>query len=266
VNRCGLVVTTHARADALARVLDSVARQSAPPDELLIAEDGEDAATAEVVAHHAAAAPFPVRHLTQPHRGFRAGRIRNAAIARSDCDYLVMLDGDMVLHPEFLADHRSLARPGHWTQGVRILLDAAATRRLIADHATLPQPWSRGLGVVRRCYALRAPRLAGALRTAANRVLAIKGCNQGFWRADLLAVNGFDEAITGWGSEDKELCARLENAGVRRQSLLFAAVAWHLDHPPASRDRAQANRARWQEAARSGRTRCEAGIDGHSAS
>lgn len=265
MTRCGLVITTYARADALARVLESIARQSGPPDELLIAEDGEDAATAEVVARHAAAVRYPVRHLTQPHLGYRLARSRNAAIARSDCDYLVMLDGDMVLHPEFLSDHRALARRGYWTQGVRILLDDAATQRLLADGADFLRPWSRGLGLVRRSYALRAPRLAAALRGAANHLLAIKGCNQAFWRSDLLAVNGYDEAITGWGSEDKELCARLGNAGVRRQSLLFAAIAWHLHHPPAARDRADVNRARWQDSERSGRTRCEDGVDGHTA-
>jgi len=265
VTRCGLLVTTHTRADALARVLASVAAQSEPPDELLVAEDGLDAATSRVVAQYAAAAGYPVRHLRQPHEGFRAGRIRNAAIAVTDCDYLVLLDGDMVVHPGFLADHRAIARPGHWSQGVRIVLDADATRRLIADEAALPRPWSRGMGLARRGYALRAVPLARVLRSAANRFVAVKGCNQGFWRRDLLAANGFDEAITGWGSEDKELCARLANAGVRRQTLLFAAVAWHLHHPPAPRDRAVANRARWQETRRLGRTRCEAGIDGHPA-
>lgn len=265
MNRCGLVVTTFARADALARVLDSIAAQTASPDELLVAEDGTDPATATVVARHAARARYPVRHLTQPHEGYRLARSRNVAIARSDSDYLVMIDGDMVLHPEFLADHRALARPGYWTQGVRILLDAAATQRIL-DGAVLPRPWSPGLGFVRRSYALRAASLARRLRSAANGVVAVKGCNQAFWRADLLAVNGLDEAITGWGAEDKELCARLKNRGVRRQTLLFAAVAWHLDHPPAARDRAAFNLERWQESARSGRTRCDAGVDRHLAS
>ncbi len=262
MNRCGLVVTTYARADSLARVLDSVAAQTAPPDELLVAEDGTDAATAAAVARHSARARYPVHHLTQPHEGYRLARSRNAAIARSESDYLVMIDGDMVLHPEFLADHRALARPGYWTQGVRILLDGAATRRIL-DGAAPPRPWSSGLGFVRRSYAVRAALLARGLRNVANGVVAVKGCNQGFWRSDLLAANGFDEGITGWGSEDKELCARLVNAGVRRQTLLFAAVAWHLDHPPASRERAGVNRERWQDSARSGRTQCEAGVDRH---
>lgn len=263
MTRCCLVVTTHERPDALARVLAAVAAQTLAPDELVVADDGSGPDTAAVVQRHAAAVHYPVHHAWQPHEGFRAGRIRNAAIARARSDYVVLLDGDMVPHPSFLADHRALARPGHYSQGVRIALDAAATRRLLETGGELPQPWSPGLGRLRRLYGLYALRLAAPLRGAANAVVAVKACNQGFWRDDLVAVNGFDEAMTGWGSEDKELCARLENAGVRRQTLLFAAIAWHLDHGPASRDRADLNRARWQETVRLRRTRCEDGLDRH---
>ena len=81
--------------------------------------------------------------------------------------------------------------------------------------------------------------------------------------AELVGTNGFDESMSGWGSEDKELCARLENAGIRRQTLLFAAIACHLAHPPASRSRAAQNRARWRDSVRSGLTRCELGLDQH---
>lgn len=263
MTRCSLVVTTHERPDALARVLASVAAQARPPDELLVADDGSGPATAALVSRYAAAVPYPVRHAWQPHEGFRAGRIRNAAIAQARGEYVVLLDGDMVVHPCFLRDHLDLARPGHYSQGVRIALDAAATRRLLDPAAPLPGPLAAGLGFARRAYALRAPALARRLRGAANRLVAIKSCNQGFWRDDLLAVNGFDEAMTGWGSEDKELCARLGHAGVRRQTLLFAALAWHLAHAPAPRHAAVANRARWADTVRSGRRRCEAGIDGH---
>jgi glycosyltransferase involved in cell wall biosynthesis len=265
VTRCCLVVTTHERPDALDRVLDTVAAQSRPPDELIVADDGSGPATAAVVAGHAAHGRYPVHHAWQPHAGFRAGRIRNVAIARTRCDYVVLLDGDMVAHRDVLADHLALARPGHYSQGVRILLDAAATQRMLRSGDAPLYPLAPGLGLARRAYGLRAPPAARLVRRVANAVVAIKACNQGFWRDDLLAVNGFDEAITGWGSEDKELCARLENAGVQRQTLLFAAIAWHLDHPPASRTRADANRARWHDSVQTRRTRCAIGIDGHPA-
>jgi GT2 family glycosyltransferase len=219
-----------------------------------------------VVDGHAARAACPVRHLRQPHEGFRAGRIRNAAIAATGCDYVVLLDGDMVIHPDFLAEHLAYARPGHYSQGVRILLDDTATRRLLPVAAPLPRPLAPGLGLARRIYALHAPRLTPLLARAANRVVAVKACNQGFWRADLLRANGFDEAMTGWGAEDKELCARLENAGVQRQTLVFAAIAWHLAHEPAPRAQAEANRQRWRTTVAERRTRCTAGIDGHAPS
>jgi len=263
VTSCGLLVTTYERPDALARVLESVAAQSRLPDELIIADDGSGSATAEVIRDFAATASFPVHHVWQPHDGFRAGRARNRAIARARCEYLVLVDGDMVLDPRFVADHVALARRGWFSQGVRIRLDARATQRLLAPGSALPGLGSAGLGVLRRTYALRSPALARRLRLAANRVIALKACNQGFWRDDLVAVNGFDETMTGWGAEDKELCARLSNAGTRRQTLLFAALAWHLEHPPADRLAADANAARWKETVRTGRTRCAVGLDAH---
>jgi GT2 family glycosyltransferase len=263
VTRCCLIVTTHERPDALERVLAAAGAQERLPDELIVADDGSGPATAALVNRLAPTVPFPVHHAWQPHAGFRAGRIRNAAIIRTRCEYVVLLDGDMVPHPGFIADHCALARPGRYSQGVRILLDADATRRLIEPGSALPRPSASGLGRLRRLYGLHAPRLARPLRSAANALVSVKACNQGFWRDDLVAVNGFDEAMTGWGSEDKELCARLENAGVRRQTLLFAAIAWHLAHPPASRAAAEFNRARWVSTQRTRRTRCEAGLDRH---
>jgi glycosyltransferase involved in cell wall biosynthesis len=263
VTSCCLVVTTYERPGALARVLASVAEQSRCPNEVIVADDGSGPDTIEVVRRFESQARCPVRFVTQPHDGFQAGRIRNAAIAATDCDYVVLLDGDMVIHPRFVEDHVSNARRGYFSQGVRIPLDARATRIQLAPGAGIPGPLTPGLGGLRRSYAFRSPAVSVLLRRAANSVIAIKSCNQGFWRRDLLAVNGFDEDMRGWGSEDKELCARLENAGIRRQTLLFAAIAFHLDHPPASRSSAAANRVLWSETVRSGRTRCDAGIDRH---
>jgi glycosyltransferase involved in cell wall biosynthesis len=263
VTSCCLVVTTFERPAALARVLASVAKQSRWPDEVIVADDGSRQATVDVVRTFELQARCPVRFVTQPHDGFQAGRIRNAAIASTGCDYVVLLDGDMVVHPRFIEDHVMHARSGCFSQGLRIPLDARATRIQLAPGAGIPGPFSPGLGGLRRSYAFRSPAMSVLLRRTANGIVAIKSCNQGFWRSDLLAVNGFDEEMRGWGSEDKELCARLENAGIRRQTLLFAAIAFHLDHPPAPRSSATVNRALWQETVRSGRTRCEAGIDRH---
>ncbi|NMW24458.1 glycosyl transferase family 2, partial [Rhodanobacter denitrificans] len=59
----------------------------------------------------------------------------------------------------------------------------------------------------------------------------IKSCNMAFWREDLLRLNGFNEAMTGWGREDTELALRAFHAGLRRRELRFSALATHLYHP-----------------------------------
>lgn len=260
--RCALIVTTHERPDALASSLASIAAQSVAPDEVLIADDGSGAATRELVAQFAVGSVCPVHHLWQPHQGFRAGRARNLAIARSSCEYLVLLDGDMVVEPHFIEDHRAVARPGYWSQGTRVMLDALASQTVLTSGirtaAAAPGLTWRG-----RAYARRLPALSRGLLRAANTFIAVKSCNQGMWRQDLLRVNGFDEEMTGWGCEDKELCSRLANAGVLRQTLLWSAIAFHLHHPPAARDQADRNRSRWLASVQTGRTRCARGLADH---
>lgn len=285
--RITLAITTHARADALARVLACVRAQTRPPDEAVVAEDGADPATAAVVAHHAAAlavtsATSRLQHVQQPHLGFRVARLRNLAIAAATGDYIVFVDGDMLLHPRFLEDHARCARPGRWTQGVRIPLDATVTQAMLAgaldavedgaadgggahdrDAPTVPGPLARGRFGLRRAALWHAPRLQRALRDAGAGLLAVKSCNQGFWRADLLRVNGFDERFEGWGPEDKDLCARLAHAGLRRQALLGGGIACHLHHPPAARDRRALNESLLAATLAARATRCERGVDGH---
>jgi glycosyltransferase involved in cell wall biosynthesis len=261
--RLTLLLTTFDRPDALACVLASIERQSQMPDEVIIADDGSGPSTHHVVEDFQRRFARIVHHAWQRHDGPRVGRARNVGIAMAGGDYLVQIDGDMVLHPEFIADHARAARPGYWVQGTRILLDETRTRELIANGPHTFGVLSPGLGLKRRLYAPHSPTASVSLRRAANAFIAVKGCNQGFWRADLERVNGYDEAMTGWGAEDKELAARLVHAGVRRATLLFGGIAYHLRHEAAPRDREAINDAILRETLKSRRVRCAAGLDGH---
>ncbi len=261
--RLALAITTYERPDALAAVLASVTRQSAAPAEVIIADDGSGDATRVVIEGFARSSFMPVRKVSQPHAGFRVARLRNLAIAATNAEYVVFVDGDMLLHPEFIADHVRIARRGYFTQGVRANADAALTRRLLDDPSLPVGPTTAGFGALRRAYLLHAPALSRIVRGIGNALISIKSCNQGFWRRDLLRVNGFNEAFEGWGPEDKELCARLGHAGVRRQTLLFGGIAVHLEHPPAARDGVAANVAILDATRKERKIRCERGLDSH---
>ncbi len=256
-----LIVTTFDRPDALALGLASALAQSEPPDEILVADDGSGEATRALVARLAAGAPVPVRHLWQEHRGFRLAAARNRAIAAAAGPYLVLVDGDLVLHPAFLADHRRAARPGRWVQGSRVLLSEPVTREALATGRTafgLLDPGTRN-----RKNGLRSPLLSRLASREGRDPLRVRGANLALWRADALRVNGFDEAFEGWGREDSEFAARLAHAGVARLHLRFAAVAWHLWHPEASRAALPANQQRLEATLAARAVRCERGLDGH---
>ena len=47
---------------------------------------------------------------------------------------------------------------------------------------------------------------------------------------DFIKINGYDEYFEGWGSEDKDLAARLQNSGCQKRYLKFAGIVYHLWH------------------------------------
>lgn len=261
--RLALAITSHERPDALAAVLASVLRQRVKPDEIVIADDGSGLATRNAIEDFLGNSPAPARLVSQPHEGFRVARLRNLAIAAVTSTYIVFIDGDMLLHPEFIADHRRIARPGRYTQGVRVLADEGLTRELISREGGWPSAGAPGLGLLRRAYLLHSPAIGALSSRIGNVLVAVKSCNQGFWRDDLVRVNGFNEDMIGWGPEDKELCARVEHAGVHRQTLLFGGIACHLHHPAASREAVPANFAILEATRRAKTIRCEHGLDSH---
>lgn len=264
--RIALVVTTYNWPDALALILASVRAQTRLPDEVIVADDGSGPATAELLVRERADFPCPLRHVWQEDLGFRVARARNLAIAASDCDYILLIDGDMVLHPRFVEDHARAARRGSFVQGMRVLTTPAGRERMLRERLTRLRFSDAGLR--RRRHTLRIPLLARLLlrmSSTRRRLSGTKTCNQGWWRRDLLALNGFDERMQGWGREDEELALRAFHAGLARRTLRFGGLAFHLHHAERHRDGASPNDALLEETRRMRRTRCEQGIDAHPA-
>ena len=194
-------------------------------------------------------------------RAFCRCRILNQAIADSQSDYVVFLDGDTVPHPKFIADHKALATPGSFVQGHRALIEQRAakyfgTGNFASDRRrAMCSAQINGWG-----NAFRWPL---AIRRVRTDLRGIRGCNLAIWRADLVRVNGYNEAFTGWGREDSELAVRLMNSGIRRRDVRGRIVCCHLWHPPASRAGLPANDELLNAAIRESRQRCELGLNQH---
>jgi GT2 family glycosyltransferase len=270
--RTELVVSTYESPRALTLCLTSVACQTVRPDSICIADDGSGPATAEAIAAFGAAHPdLTIRHVWHEDRGFEKAAILNKAIATSDAEFLIFIDGDVLICPTFIARHLELARRGRFSTGSLIRLDEAATGivtpGLIESGAVFDRGWLREHGAIDRLgtwlKTMPFPKsVMAALDTATPVQRALCGANASLFRDDALKVNGFDEAIK-YGGGDKEFGVRLENAGVHGQHLRYTAPLVHLDHPRGYRDEAAIRRhkAMIREVRRSGRSWTPDGIE-----
>jgi glycosyltransferase involved in cell wall biosynthesis len=259
--RTSVIVITYNWPQALGLVLRALARQSALPDEVIVTDDGSRTDTRDLLT--AAALDFPTRlvHLWQPDDGARMSRARNRGIAAARGDYVIFLDGDMLAQRDFIADHVAFAQRGCFVQGSRVL-----TGERCAAHLLARQQIDLGFfapDIQRRRHTLRVPALARAWAWPHAREAGIKSCNWGFWRDDLLALNGFNEAMTGWGREDNELALRAFHMGLQRRDLRFAGLGAHLWHPTRKNVVDNPNDALLAATRASGTIRCEVGLDQH---
>ncbi len=261
--RTSLIITTFDWPQALECCLRSIARQSVSPDEILIADDGSGPETRAVIEQWQSQFGIPLKHLWQEHKNFRAARSRNMALAEARYEYVITLDGDMIAHRHLIADHLSFARVKHFVQGVRLLTGPAAASRILHDGKLdfgLFDPDLR-----RRRHAIRLPILSRLLAFGCRGQRAIRGCNQGYWRDDLIRVNGWNERMVSWGLEDNEIAERLYHAGVRRISLRFAGLATHICHPQRVPDGISPNVEVLRATIQSDIVRCEMGLAQHAA-
>lgn len=229
--KISLIITTYSNPLALKKSTDSALNQTRPPDEILIADDGSDEYTSRVVKNFSENASFPVFHVWQENRGFRAAKIRNEAIKQSSGDYIILLDGDCVMNRYFVSDHLSLAEERCFIQGKRVLVSRGSVDFFDRRHAdSLPGLIKMALTgkitnihhLIRlpRCFSIKNRKLKG-----------IKSCNMSFFREDIIAVNGFNEDFVGWGNEDSELACRFFKYGLMKKVHQFMAICFHLWHP-----------------------------------
>jgi glycosyltransferase involved in cell wall biosynthesis len=257
--RITVAIITYNWPTALERVLESLTRQTRLPDEVIVTDDGSTEDTRRVIERVASTFPVRLVHLWQPDDGARMSRARNRAIAAATGDYVILMDGDMVAEPHFIEDHEAFAMRGCYVQGSRVLSDESLTERMLADgsvRATFFTP-----GIERRRHTLRLPMLARWYAKPGQKTRGIKSCNMGFWRDDLLTLNGFNEGMTGWGREDTELVTRAFHAGIQRRDLRFSALATHLYHRTRKNIVDNPNDRILDETRRLGLVRCDVGVD-----
>ena len=258
---CSLIICTYNWPEALSLVLTSIATQSILPNEIIVADDGSSESTARVIEEFSNKISIPIIHSWQEDVGCRIPHSRNRAIAKSNFEYIIMIDGDTVLHKDFVKDHKRFAQKGLYIQGSRVLLQSEFSSTLLEKNL-FNKPSFFLNHAKNKINMLRLPLLTKLMSYFKNQnINRIRGCNFSLFKEDIIKVNGFNEEITTWGREDSEFVQRLFNIGVRKQHLKFSGIQYHLYHK--ERIHNNINNNILQATIKNNATWCNLGIDGY---
>ena len=230
-----LIITTYNWPQALAVVLKSAIAQTYRRYEIIIADDGSSGTTEQVIRNCLEGQSIPWRHIRHADNGIRQARVKNMAVAHSTGEYLIFIDHDVALHPNFIEDHIRFSSNRSFLQGKRVFLSEKLTQSCIAEGRLLkPSPFLHGLE--NRKNGFRIPGLVDVVNPKRSFQTSLRGCNLSMHKAAFAEVDGYDETFDGlWGREDSDICYRLFHSGWKVKNLWLAGLQYHLHHPSIKR-------------------------------
>jgi glycosyltransferase involved in cell wall biosynthesis len=250
--KISIILATYNWAKALDIILHNLSKQMKifSDVELIIADDGSDSTTEEVIRKYQLQFAT-IKHIWHEDSGFRKACILNKAVANSTGDYLIFLDGDCIPFTDYISEHMDLAEDKYFVAGNRVLLSHKFTqdvlsRPQIINNIVKWRLFNWLFAKFKKNVNKISPRLKiknGKWRYwRGNNWKYPKGCNFALWRNDFIAVNGFDEEFSGWGHEDADLFIRLLHYGVKIKDGRFSVPVLHLWHKESERSREKSNK------------------------
>lgn len=254
-----LIISTYNWPEALHLCLQSLQYQSVKPDEVIVADDGSTGEIKEIIDNFRKNYKRKIKHIWHPDTGFKLAEIRNKAVAECISDYIIQIDGDVILHKDFIKDHKTFAQPNSFIKGRRVMIGKTKSENLLKHNSTAVSFLSADVKM--REHGIRIPFYNKLFKSKEEKSAdGVMGSNMAFWRKDFLAVNGYNNALKGWGAEDKELAQRFVNQGLVKRKIKFSAVQYHIYHPESDKSRHDQQVAEVEKLKETRSTHCENGF------
>lgn len=230
-----LIISIYDKYDYLYIVLKSIEKQVFKNFEVVIAEDCEKDKMKEFIKKWKQEFSFPIKHVFQEDIGFRKNMILNKAIRNSIGKYLVVIDGDCILHHRFLENYIRFfnkgydvvfGRRGEMSEKLsKKILDKKGNYKINLFDLMLPysKAWTE-------CIYLPF------FISLKKRALRLLGSNMGFTRKIIYKINGFNEDYIGACiGEDTDLEWRFLKAGAKYKASKNRLIQYHIFHGRANR-------------------------------
>lgn len=239
--KCSLVTPTYNWPEALELLLLSIKNQSVLPNEVIIADDGSRKETTDLIKKFQADFPVPLLHIWHEDNGNQKPKIMNKAIASSNFDYIIEIDGDIIMHKDFVKDHLTYAKKGQYLFGSRVNIKKSRVNYIFENKIIHFSVFSKG--IKKRLRTLRIPFFMSFEEEHKEISKKLRGCNMSFWKEDFIKINGFNESLFGWGVDDSEMIQRLHNIGIAGKRLKHTGIVYHIYHKEQDKSHISVNNA-----------------------
>jgi glycosyltransferase involved in cell wall biosynthesis len=231
-----VIMATYNMPEWLEKVLYGYEQQTYTNFDVIVADDGSGPETQAVIDRCQERGQLALTHLWHKDEGYRRQTILNKAIVEAQGDYILFTDGDCIPRADFVAFHAAHAEPGRFLSGGYCKLPMETSNTIeqddIESQACFDPKWLKSNGLTGRSQLRKLTASSGwggFLDAVTPTGATFNNCNTSAWKADLLAVNGYDERMR-YGGPDREIGERLENMGIRGKQVRHRAVVVHLDH------------------------------------
>lgn len=231
-----VIISTYNNPKWLEKVLWSFDVQIFKNFEVVIADDGSNIETEELIKTMQLKVSFPIQHIWHKDNGFQKTAILNKATVASKGTYLVYTDGDCMARQDFLQVHSIERQVGYFLSGGYFKLPMTISQLITKEDITTQRcfdiDWLKrqGLKSSFKTNKITATGLKQKLLNTFTPTTATwNGHNASGYKTDIIAANGYDERMQ-YGGEDRELGERLFNAGLKAKQVRYSAICLHLDH------------------------------------
>lgn len=230
-----LIVSTYNKYDYLYVVLKSIEKQTFKNFEVIIAEDCEKEEMKENIKKWHSEFSFQIKHVYQEDIGFRKNMILNKAIRNSNGKYILIIDGDCILHHKYLENYMKNFEKGYdIVFGRRCDMSEALSKKVLEKKGNFritlfdlifsySKSWTE---------AIYFP----LFFSIKKRRLRLLGSNMGFSRDIIYKINGFNEDYIGACiGEDTDLEWRFLKVNAKYKASKNEIIQYHIFHERADR-------------------------------
>ncbi|MDR0420690.1 MAG: glycosyltransferase, partial [Prevotellaceae bacterium] len=130
LNDVSLVIAVYNKPVYLEKVFESLKKQTHLPTNVILADDGSaDADLDLLIEQYKKCLPVPLIRVWHEDKGWRKPLCVNKAVYQAN-EYIIFIDGDVIMHPRFIYNHRKYGKPNTALYGTTAMLTPSMTENI----------------------------------------------------------------------------------------------------------------------------------------